>query len=85
MRGDVKWALLGLETLNDMQAWLVHSTLGFLSVFECHADLVAQFRPFIFFECLFGLIEVVFNQIKECAVIVFRDAGIANEKRSIGD
>lgn len=83
MGGDIQRPFGGLESLDDPKTRLVNSTLGFLSIFECDADLVTEFRPLVFLELCFWLSKVVLEKIEETGVVFFQHTRIVQDKSTI--
>lgn len=83
MGSDVQWPLRWVQRCNDFQARLIYRALGLLGVLESDADLVAELRAFVLLQDLVWLSKVVFHQIEEGDIILFRDTGVVQHQGAI--
>jgi hypothetical protein len=85
MGSNIQRSLVRLQPGNDLKTRLVHSTLGFLRIFESDPDLIGDFRAFVLFQFGDRLGEIVLEQVEKCCVVIFRDETVLYQQGAISD
>jgi hypothetical protein len=82
---DVQRSLRRGKSLDNAETGLVHCAFGFLSVFEGHTDLPAEFGAFIFPQELFGLGKVVLDKVEKGIVVFGGDSRVVQDESTVND
>jgi hypothetical protein len=73
---NVQRSLIRLQPSDYPETRLINCTLGLFGIFKSDADLVTDFWMLILLQVGDWLGEIVFEKVKECSVVVFRDTTV---------